>query len=635
MEKDNSEITEQVEVSESPEVILRSIQEDSMPMELSVLEYPLFQFSYVTKNLLETFKTEVPITKEEMDTQMVTLNQMSEQDREETIELLGYKFVEKEDGSYVKQMFVETSHLELDGKGNKKGMLFAKAIGRLPRSFEADVFFALFRMFIKKCGGFKQNPVTKKYDIKTRKLYFTFYELERFMKLKHTGTLPRDFRNSIRLLYNTSYTSVGLFYDANKEKYISDGERPIRLIEDYEFNTAKGEKLEKSVKQITLFEGDNINKKSSMPVLEQLNMVRFSELIIENIENEYFKYLNPDIYFSLPSGLTRKLYGHLERNRYDNNRKELPFIKRKYETLRKKIPIDYKHLSRGKDKIANACKYLIKEGFIRDFIFCDEVKIAGRYDDAVIFCIKHSKEDTIKLIESTAEIREQKKVAKDKADLEAVITEASEDNEKPYLKMPKKDLIQELLDRGVARYRIKTICSGKNDWDIIKMIIFVDKMVHEGKINKSTGAMLASAIENSDDYKEIDQDITEFIEIEKIKKETAARDLMINAKELYSQYIINEIERYKVEEPIVYNLAYSSIVGGLKDSYEKNKNGEIKLAEPIVAQLEDFINNGEDNEWFREYFKKEFAVIVKLSDMNAFCNKLYYDLKEKEKEGSV
>lgn len=618
--KNEIDITEEEQYTK--EKVLRSIQSESMPMELSILELPLFQFTYCSKGMMESFKLEAPIKEEEKLAEEAMWEFKTKQEKDEMFELMGYEYKQKPDGSWVKQMYVETAHITVDEEYGGRKVLTSKGFGRLPRAFEFDVFFALFRLFVKKNGPFHLYKDTGKYEIKQRRLYFTFYELASFMKLKPSGRLYKELRSAIRLLKYTQYTSVGLIMDKAKGDYIFDNERPISLIEDYEFNSIMKSKSVANTNQTSFLEG-NEPKKHSYNGNHQ-NMVRFSDLILENVENEYFKYLSQDIYFTLPSGLPRKIYGYLEKNRYDKNKQELSYIKRKYTTLKTKIPIDYDYLSRGKKKIENALKYMIDIAFIKDYIFCDEVEIDGKKEDAIIICFKKSAAETIKEIENVAAKKKALK-EKERQNQEESKDDTNESNG-DILRLPEQELRKELLIRGVSEDRLPTLLAY-DKWTIIKMIMLVDRSLAKGISVSSPGGFLYTAIVHNEKYT-VPEDILLFVEEAKAKEDTDSYSYFNEVKKAYEVYKQEEFERICNSDPVVYQLLYDNILDSLNEAYTKFKSGLLNLSPTHRELYNEFAEKGDQSTLFKQEFLKSFE-LNNIIDFETFKIK-YKEMKSKE-----
>ena len=118
---------------------------------------------------------------------------------------------------------------------------------------------------------------------------------------------------------------------------------------------------------------------------------------------------------------------------------------------------------------------------------------------------------------------------------------------KPYLKEPTKNLIQELIDRKVDRDFAEKVIKTKDKWDIITYILWVDKQVYLNKNITDTGAILAFALRReyklglSDEY----IDILTFVEDLKVQSSKSYDQKQKRYKELYNVYIEKEIEDFK------------------------------------------------------------------------------------------
>lgn len=565
------------------------IPKESMIMELSVLELPLFQFTYTKTDKLNVI--DEPYTEEEIvnDSQLMFGANMSEQELKELNDLFGYEVIEKGDGTKIRRTRVERKSFSWYDSNNVKRGLLIKSLGHLPRQFEMDVFYGLLGLFVRKKGPFYK--IDKQYDLKSSALYYTFYELSEYMGLTYSGTLCRQFRNAIRILKRTEYISLynGVIYDKGEEKYTGNNvENSITLIQDYVF----AYKTEK-------------NRTTS----EDMNMILFGRLILSNIANEYFKYINQNNYFSLPSGMVRKLYSYIEKCRYSPNKKELPYVKRKIEVLKVKLPLEYEYISRAKAKLINAIKELIKIGFIKDYIFTDEIEINKKKDKSkdasVIFCIKMTKEETIKDIESKEnKKREDKKI----------------NAEQPYLKIPGDNLSKELSDRGIDANQIGKYINSMDKWDIIKYIIWADKKKYNNPNIESLGSQLAFMLKNHSDLKDGHSEIVEFVEMEKEKADKKTFDEKDHIKEEYKKYIDKSVEEFKEKDRELYDITYSLVLDGMEEKY-KNYTSIPYLSEETKKNIEEFLELKAESNYFKELFEKEIKMLRNLMTFEEFSNK--------------
>ena len=162
------------------------------------------------------------------------------------------------------------------------------------------------------------------------------------MQIPKTGYYIAKLKQAIKTMYKTEYYSYanGSIYNKEDNEYIISEENGMRLISDYTFRSSKDTKDTKDPK-----ESNTISH----------NIVYLNVLMIENIRNEYFKFLDYDFYFkTLKSGIERALYGYLETNRYTNTNTSHDYIKRSYEVLKYSIPIDFEYPSELKIKTKKA-----------------------------------------------------------------------------------------------------------------------------------------------------------------------------------------------------------------------------------------------------------------------------------------
>lgn len=407
---------------------------------------------------------------------------------------------------------------------------------RLPRQMEMDVMYGLVELFIQQLSPISYNTDNEEYCINSNRVYFSLYGLLNHMGKEITGPNAENLKKSIRILRHTNYMSMknGVFYDKEKNKYIIDNENGFSLITKYSFESKKKVKNNENIAEIN-----------------ELNWVEFDSLIINNIKKGFFKYLNHDIYYSIPTGLTRRLYAYLERHRY-NNGKLVTKIRRKYITLADKIPLDYKYLSEVKKRIKRCEKKLKQIGFITDVDYQKE------FVDYYFIGIK-----------------------------EDYVPEQDQENEeekpKTYLRPISDNLISELVKRGVGNRASKRIIAGKNKWEIKKIIMFVDKQLWSGKIKKNMSGLLRTAIEGNFNV-DYETDIVEYIE--KLKNEE--KEKVENADKNYNEYIAAEIEKFKNKNKDLYNL--------FKDqSYNEIKSNPGNIL-GIEKNRKDFEENGYDSE---------------------------------------
>ena len=489
----------------------------------------------------------------------------------------------------------------LDSKNNARE-LYVYCKGRLPRKFESDTLHGLLGLFVKKYGPFSYDNESKTYKIKGNSLEFSWYELCSFMNIPSTGYYIDRLKEAIRIMKQTQYFSYenGALYDKENNKYINSGEEGLSLISKYKFKTTK--------KGLSDEYSTTINS----------NYVIFDELIINNLRYEYFKYLDADLYFKvIPSGIERGIYGYLESNRYDSKNKSLRFLKRSFTTLKMGIPVEFDYPSELKRKLKKPLNHLKEIGYLSDWAFGDELKINGLEEQCVYFAFTVTVSEMKNILE-----KKKKKVEQKEVDFTYDNdSESGNKEDKPYLKEPTKNLIQELIDRKVDRDFAEKVVKTKDKWDIITYILWVDKQVYLNKNITDTGAILAFALRReyklglSDEY----IDILTFVEDLKLQSSKSYDQKQKRYKELYNEYIEKEIEDYK--QTAEYGPIKDLLLNFQNDRIDTNISMAIKNNQD-VSKYKEFKEKQDESEYFKEILTKEIRMIKSLKSEKEFINQL-------------
>lgn len=484
---------------------------------------------------------------------------------------------------------------------NRKRELYVYCKGRLPRQFESDTLHGLLGLFVNKHAPFPYDKETGTYIIKENSLEFSWYELCVFMNIPSTGYYIERLKEAIRTMKQTQYFSYeeGSLYDKSNSEYIHSGEEGLSLITKYKFKTTKKATTSEYSNKITS------------------NYVIFDELIINNLRHEYFKYLDVELYFKkISSGIERGIYGYLESNRYDSNNKSLKYIKRTYEVLKIGIPIDYNYISEMKRKIKKPLNHLKEIGYLRDWAFGDEIKINGEKEMCVYFSFAMTMSEIKEMLE-----RKKEKLEQIKLDFTYDMQNENDENKPPYLKMPSKSLVEELVDRKVDRVFAEDIVRKKEKWDIITYILWVDKQTYQNKAITDTGALLSFAlrrdfkIELSEGYR----DILNFVDKEKKNADRNYLDKQTEYKKLYKEYLLKEVEEFKKTaeyEPIkelLLTFQNSRIDELIKLAIKENTN---------VSKYKEFKEKQENSEYFNEMLTREIKMIKNLKSEKDFIMSL-------------
>ncbi|KEI00106.1 hypothetical protein ADU90_14655 [Clostridium botulinum] len=534
----------------------KALQKQSFIMDINILEAPFFLFNQSTKAVkVRDVKNNPNIT-------------------DEVRHILEVHGIDEGESKYFNWK---------DSKGMTREML-ALTTGQLPRKFTMDVWYGIVGLYIKKTSPINFNEQLNMFDIQSDRLYFTLYELAKFMKLTTGGSNIAKIQDAIRQLKNTQYYSFsnGSIYDKKNEEYIKTKERGLSLILEYEFNSEK--------------------KRSSKQDMKYKCWVQLNSLVIDNIKHEFIKYLNSETYFTLPSGLTRGLYTYLEGNKYSSNGM-LTYIKRNFEVLANKIPIEYKFNSDLKKKLKKPLENLIKYGIISDYFYGDKY-IINKKEPCIYFIFKGKKEDVINILRQKYEEKQ-------------LLLEVAADNIKKdefKMKIPE-NLDKTLEEVGFNAKVIKQLYAEYDKWDIIKYVIWLQqqKSKNTGSVKNSAG-LLRFALMGNVNLDISHKDIVEFVENQKENFEQNKISRQEILKNAYDKYVNDEIEKLKKEEDGTYNIIYENTLINIEAQVdtqiaqlrllEKNEGVEM----PSLKLWEEFKEKKDKSELFKKNFINSIKV---------------------------
>lgn len=198
----------------------------------------------------------------------------------------------------------------------------------LPLVQDNDVLLAL--LFIGKRNGFESPTI-----------YFTCYEICNVMKVKPSGRVYKRIEGALDRLMGVVIKTKNSFWDNEKKVYktLSFG-----ILDSY-----------------FLFERkDGITRK---PRSEIKSFVTLNSIFYRSIQNGYIKNIDLDVYYELPSPVTRRLYRYLDKKSYNRKKFEMDLFKLAHEHvgLSKKRPC----ASQIKQKLDPAHKELIDINFLK------------------------------------------------------------------------------------------------------------------------------------------------------------------------------------------------------------------------------------------------------------------------------
>lgn len=471
----------------------------------------------------------------------------------------------------------------IDSKGVKRELIISSEIG-IPDMPSMDVFFALICILIK-----NNSPIYKlkdKYNFVRPYCEFTLAEICKILNKKPGKETYRAIREALRKLTAAKYWSIGSIYNKTDSAYIGATENAISLLSDLKLSAIVYDEEKKKNKRVK-------------------GKAYFGQIIMDNFELGFFRILQNKKYFELKSGLTRGIYIYIMANKT----KSTEYIKRDFNILKNKVPIEYKYKSELKIKLQPVLKNLIENKVITDYIYGDETIINDKKENCIYFIFKGNAKQ---LIESLEKKNKNKK------------EEISKEEEKTY-KYPS-DIKKELMDLGLSDEGIEDIRREKDDYEIVKVILYVkekleDEFKNKKKNTKNPAGLLRWALSSSSFVIEKSApEINEFVE--NYKKEHEERK-SITENEIvskYNKYLKEIVENFKENDNAAYEMIRENLLINLNDATDS----KIKLLESsfkyvekeeernkLLDQLQlwkDFIKYKAESEKFKMEFIKEFKL---------------------------
>lgn len=203
----------------------------------------------------------------------------------------------------------------------------------LPTSTDDDVVLGLIRLTMEK--GFK-----------SRKVYFTRYELLKVLRWTTEGRSYKRLIKSLDRLSGVRIRSSNSFYDNQTKSYQT---KNFGIIDEYEVIDQRGT--------------DNTG-----------SYFIWSEALYDSFRVGFIKKLDLDFYFSLNSAVSRRLYRYLDKNFYYRDVHEMPLFTFAFEKLG--LSRNYKYVSSIKQQLAPAAEELKQRGFLLDYSIFGKGKLA-------------------------------------------------------------------------------------------------------------------------------------------------------------------------------------------------------------------------------------------------------------------
>ena len=380
-----------------------------MMLEINIAEAPMFTFSKNKKKLLVK-------------------------------DLLENDAVTTEAKKIMQDIYDENENAKVDYRGwiDSKGFnreLIVASIKALPDSFTMDVFFGLMSLLIK--INSPMFPDDKGlFHFKTNEVSFSFNQLCKEMDISPGSTTYERIEKALGKLFSVEYYSIasGSIYEKSKENYISK-RKAIKVINSY-----------------TISERTKNERTGKMQFYK--GKAKFDDLIIDNLSLGFTRVIRSHQYFHLKSGIGRGLYLYLEANRTSSK----SYIKRSFDVLKNKIPVEFKYPSELKTKLKKALNNMIELDIIKDYFYGDEILINGVKEKCIYIVFKGSKNTLIKTLS--------KKSINTKGNTKNLL-------ESEYkLEFPN-DIKAELINFGINPKKTSEILHKYSKWKIAEYILWI------------------------------------------------------------------------------------------------------------------------------------------------------------------
>ncbi|HMO16550.1 MAG TPA: replication initiator protein A [Oligoflexia bacterium] len=218
----------------------------------------------------------------------------------------------------------------------------------LPTATDDDVILGLIRLTMDQ--GFR-NP----------KVYFTRYELLKTLRWSTEGRSYQRLVKSLDRLSGVRIRSSNSFYDNLSKSYQTSN---FGIIDAYEIND---ERASKSAPSSNSRSWKNNAVQTDAPSSEKNSFFIWSEMIFDSFKSGYIKKLDLDLYFSLKSAISRRLYRYLDKHFYFKNVIEAHLFTLAFEKIG--LSRSCKYVSSIRQQLTPALKELVDSGFLSSYEF--------------------------------------------------------------------------------------------------------------------------------------------------------------------------------------------------------------------------------------------------------------------------
>jgi plasmid replication initiation protein len=308
----------------------------------------------------------------------------------------------------------------------------------LPTSTDDDVVLGLIRL-------------TMDQDFRDRKVYFTRYELLKTLRWSTEGRSYTRLIKSLDRLSGVRLRSTNSFYDNSTKAYQTCN---FGIIDAYEIN-------------------NELANKHAAQGESPKSFFIWSEVLFDSFKAGFIKKLDLDLYFSLKSAVSRRLYRYLDKHFYYRSVIELPLLTLAFEKIG--LSRSYKYVSSIKQQVEPAAKELVETGFLAGFEF------KGRGEEASVRFI--SAKTTAAALPAGSQAAAYRSSA-------SPVAAAGSGG----------DLVGELVLRGVSEMQSRKLLHGRPaaECDKIKAILrYYDHLVqtNDKRISKNKVGFLYRAVE--------------------------------------------------------------------------------------------------------------------------------------------
>ena len=305
----------------------------------------------------------------------------------------------------------------------------------LPTATDDDVILGLMRLSMDE--GFRE-----------RKVYFTRYELLKTLRWSTEGKSYSRLTKSLDRLSGVRIRATNSFFDNSLKAYQTTN---FGIIDAYEINDSRSNK--------TTAESEKDNKSYFI----------WSEMLFNSFKSGFIKKLDLDLYFSLKSAISRRLYRYLDKHFYYKSSVEKNLMNFAFEKLG--LSRNYKYISSIKQQIEPALDELVEVGFLSSYQF-------------------EGKGELTKIIFNSKAIQSAKIIQSSNVEISNNINS-----------LGKNSIIEALLSRGIAIAQSRRLVTNLQEHElehVDSIIRYYDHLVenHDIKVSKNKVGFLYKAVEN-------------------------------------------------------------------------------------------------------------------------------------------